>query len=351
MTYVTLALTAAVAALVFTPLVRVLAARVGALDVPDGRRVHDVAVPRLGGVAVLLACVVTLALAPALGSDVRGLLVARGWDVGALLVGVLIVIATGVVDDTRGLRPLPKLGFQIVAAAVAVGGGYGFAGMRNPLTGDFVAFGVLAPVLTVGWIVAITNAFNLIDGLDGLATGVGLIASAALLAISLSEGRADAACVWATLGGALAGFLRYNFNPASIFLGDSGSLLLGYLFAVLSAQSLQKGAATVVVVAPLLALGFPIMEVVLTFLRRTLVSGLASVIRADREHIHDRLVARGMTHRGAVLTLYAVCAAFGGLAFLAVLASGPGNTIVVGLAAAATIAGVRALGYRRPPRS
>src|SRR4029079_14963798 len=176
---------------------------------------------------------------------------------------------------------------------------------------------VFAPLVTVVWIVSITNAFNLIDGLDGLETGVAVLASATLLAISLSEGRADAACLWATLGGALVGFLRYNFNPASIFLGDSGSLLLGYLFAVLSIQSLQKGAAAVVVVAPLLALGLPIMEVVLTFLRRTLESGLGSVVRGDREHIHDRLVARGMTHRGAVLTLYVVCAAFGGLAFLA----------------------------------
>ena len=351
MTYVTLALAAAVAAFVFTPLVRALADRAGAIDVPDGRRVHDVAVPRLGGVAVLLACIVPLVLGPWLGTDVRALLVASGWDVGALFAGVLVIVATGVVDDTRGLGPLPKLVLQIVAAAVAVGGGYGLIGVTIPFTGGFVAFGVFAPLVTVVWIVSITNAFNLIDGLDGLATGVALIASATLLAISLSEGRADAACLWATLGGALVGFLRYNFNPASIFLGDSGSLLLGYLFAVLSIQSLQKGAAAVVVVAPLLALGLPIMEVVLTFLRRTLESGLGSVVRGDREHIHDRLVARGMTHRGAVLTLYVVCAAFGGLAFLAVLASGPGNAVVVAVAAAATIAGVRALGYRRRPRS
>jgi len=349
MTYVALALSAAVAALVLTPLVRVLAIRAGAIDVPDGRRVHDGAVPRLGGVAVALACVAALALAPTRGIDVHALLVANGWDVAALLAGALVVVATGVIDDTRGLGPLPKLALQIVAAVIAVHGGYGFTGVTNPLTGDFVAVGALAPLLTIAWIVAITNAFNLIDGLDGLATGVGLIASAALFAISLIEGRADAACLWATLGGALAGFLRYNFNPASIFLGDSGSLLLGYAFAVLSVQSLQKGAAAVVVVAPLLALGLPIMEVVLTFSRRALASGLASVVRADREHIHHRLIARGMTQRGAVLTLYTVCAAFGTLAYLAVLESGPGNAIVVGVAAAATFVGVRALGYRRTP--
>ena len=346
MRYVELAFVAALAALAFTPLVRALAIRLGALDVPDPRRAHDRAVPRLGGVALVLACGVTLAV----HHEPRALLAANGWDVPALLWGVLVIVATGVLDDVRGLGPLPKLGLQIVAATVAVAGGYGLGGVTNPLTGGFVPLGALGPLLTIAWIVGLTNAFNMIDGLDGLASGVALIAAATLFAIALSEGRADAACLWATLGGALAGFLRYNFNPASIFLGDAGSLFLGYVFAVLSLQSLQKGATAVVVLAPLLALGLPIMEVGLTFLRRALVSGLASVLRADREHIHHRLIERGMTHRNAVLTLYVVCAALGGLAFLAVLAQGPGKAVLVAIVAVAMGVGVRALGYRRPPR-
>jgi len=344
--YVELALVAAVAALGLTPLVRALAIRFGALDVLDPRRAHDRAVPRLGGVALVLACRVTLAIR----DEPRALLAANGWDVPALLAGVLVIVAAGVLDDVRGLGPLPKLGLETVAATVAVAGGYGLGGVTNPLTGGFVPLGPLGPLVTIAWIVGLTNAFNLIDGLDGLATGVALIAAATLFAIALSEGRTDAACLWATLGGALAGFLRYNFNPASIFLGDAGSLFLGYLFAVLSLQSLQKGATAVVVLAPLLALGLPIMEVGLTVLRRVLVSGLASVLRADREHIHDRLIARGMTHRNAVLTLYVVCGGLGGLAFLAVLAQGPGKALLVAIVAVATGAGIRALGYRRPPR-
>ena len=346
MRYVELALVAAVAALAFTPLVRALAIRLGALDVPDPRREHDRAVPRLGGVALVLACGVTLAIQ----DEPRALLAANGWDVPALLAGVLVIVATGILDDVRGLGPFPKLGLEIVAATVAVAGGYGLGGVTNPLTGGFVPLGPLGPLVTIAWIVGLTNAFNLIDGLDGLATGVALIAAATLFAIALSEGRTDAACLWATLGGALAGFLRYNFNPASIFLGDAGSLFLGYVFAVLSLQSLQKGATAVVVLAPLLALGLPIMEVGLTVLRRVLVSGLASVLRADREHIHDRLIARGMTHRNAVLTLYVVCGGLGALAFLAVLAQGPGKALLVAIVAVAMGTGIRALGYRRPPR-
>jgi len=303
-------------------------------------------VPRLGGLAVVLACAVALTM----HDEPRALLTASGWDVPALLAGLLVVVATGIVDDVRGVGPLPKLGLQIVAAAIAAGGGYGFAGVTNPVTSGFVSFGAFAPLVTIVWIVAITNAFNLIDGLDGLATGVALIAAATLFAIALLQGRTDAACVWATLGGALAGFLRYNFAPASIFLGDTGSLALGWTFGVVSLQSLQKGATAVVVLAPLLALGLPLMEVGVTVVRRVLASGFASVVRADHEHIHDRLVARGMPHRTAVLTLWLVCAALGMLAFLAVVAQGAAKALVVAAAAVAMVVGVRTLGYRRAPR-
>jgi UDP-GlcNAc:undecaprenyl-phosphate/decaprenyl-phosphate GlcNAc-1-phosphate transferase len=347
--YLVLALTAAALALAVTPLVRALALRVGALDEPSARRMHSAAVPRLGGVAVLVAGVLALAVAPLLDVPALDLLAARGWHLGWLLAGVLLVTTAGIVDDIRGLEPLPKLCWQGAAAALAIAGGYGLHGVTNPFTGAFIEFGAAGGLATVVWILVITNALNLIDGLDGLAAGVAVIASATLLVVAVSEDRVDAACLWATLLGALVGFLRYNFSPASIFLGDSGSLLIGYLLAVLSLQSLQKGATAVVVLVPLLALGLPIMEVVLTLFRRTLVSGLASIFRADRQHIHHRLVAAGMTQRRAVLTLYAVCVAFSALAYVAVVAQGPGNAVVVGVTAVATAAGIRALGYRRKP--
>ena len=350
MAYLILALTAAALALVATPPIGALAGRLGAVDTPGPRRIHARPVPRLGGVALLLAAVGALYLTPLLGVRALDLLEAQGWHLGWLLSGVLLIVVTGAVDDVRGLPPLAKLGLQIVAAGVALAGGYGLRGVTNPFGGGFVEFGVVGAFLTLAWIVTITNAFNLIDGLDGLAAGVALIASTTLFVVSLAQDRTDAACLWATIAGALAGFLRYNFNPASIFLGDSGSLLLGYLLGVLSLQSLQKGATAVIVLVPILALGLPLMEVALTLLRRTFLSGILSVFHADREHIHHRLMGQGMTHRRAVLTLYAVCVAFSALSFVAVAAQGLGNALVVGVAAVSTYAGIKALGYRAPRR-
>jgi UDP-GlcNAc:undecaprenyl-phosphate/decaprenyl-phosphate GlcNAc-1-phosphate transferase len=346
--YLILALTAAALALVATPPIAALAGRLGAVDTPGPRRIHARPVPRLGGVALLLAAVAALYLTPLLGVRPLDVLQAQGWHLGWLLSGVLLIGATGVIDDVRGLPPLAKLGLQILAAGVALAGGYGLRGVTNPFGGGYVEFGAVGTILTVGWIVTITNAFNLIDGLDGLAAGVALIASTTLFVVSLAQDRIDAACLWVTIAGALAGFLCYNFNPASIFLGDSGSLLLGYLLGVLSIQSLQKGATAVIVLVPVLALGLPLMEVVLTLLRRTFVSGILSIFHADREHIHHRLMGKGMTHRRAVLTLYAVCVAFSVLSFVAVTAQGPGRAAVVGVAAVSLYAGIKALGYRAP---
>jgi UDP-GlcNAc:undecaprenyl-phosphate GlcNAc-1-phosphate transferase len=344
MQYLALALTAAALALVVTPATAALARRFGVVDTPGPRRVHAHPVPRLGGIALVLAVSGALLLTPIFGVRAIPLLERSGWHLAWLCGGALLIVAAGVLDDVRGLAPVPKLAVQVLAAGVALAGGYGLRGITNPF-GGYVEFGAVGTVLTLVWIVTITNAFNLIDGLDGLAAGVALIASATLFAVALVSGRPDAACLWATLAGALAGFLCYNFGPASIFLGDSGSLLLGYLLGVLSLQSLQKGATAFIVLVPILALGLPLMEVALTVVRRTVGSGAASVFDADDEHIHHRLVGRGMTHRRAVLTLYAVCVAFSVLSFVAVAAQGLGTAAVVGAAGAATYAGIRVLGY------
>src|SRR5262249_26244267 len=196
-------------------------------------------------------------------------------------------------------------------------------GITNPFTGRWIALGHLGGVLTVVWIVGITNAINLIDGLDGLAAGTGAIASGALALVCLAEGRNEAASLWAALGGGMAGFLVYNFPPASIFLGDTGSLLIGYAMAVLALASLAKGATAVVVLAPVLALGLPVADLALAVLRRLLTTGVGSIAQADQQHIHHRLVGDGMSHRGAVLLLYGVCVALGAGAVLAVVAGRP----------------------------
>jgi len=342
-----LALTAAAFAAGATPIVRALAIRLGVVDRPGERRPHDVPIPSLGGVAIFAAGLGAFLVAPLLGVSVGETLASHGWKPGWLLAGVLVIVATGVWDDVKGLAPGPKLAFQAAAAAVALAGGYRLVGVTNPLTGSYVSLGILGGVLTLAWILFVTNAVNLIDGLDGLAAGVTTIAAGTLLCIAFEEGRPDAAYMWALFLGAVLGFLPYNWNPASIFLGDSGSLLLGYGLAVLSIQSLQKGATAVVVVAPILALGLPIMETVLTVLRRSVSAGVTSVFRADQDHLHHRLLALGIGQRTSVLILYTVCIVFNGIAFLAVLVQGFAQALLVGLGVGVVVALVRRVRARQ----
>jgi UDP-GlcNAc:undecaprenyl-phosphate GlcNAc-1-phosphate transferase len=334
-----------VLALVLTPVVRWVAARAGVVDYPRGRRWHRGEVPKLGGVAILLAAVGALAIGESMDLGVVERMRAHQWHLGWLLAGVITVTVCGVLDDVREIGPFGKLVLQLIAGCMALAGGYGFYALTNPFSTDgHITLGLLGPIVTLVWVVGITNAVNLIDGLDGLAAGVALIAFATLFGVSLLEGRGDAALLSITLAGVLLGFLFYNFNPASIFLGDSGSLLLGFLLAVMSVQALQKGTTAVVVSVPLLALGLPIMDTAMAVLRRFLLAGAKAVLRGDREHIHHQLLRIGMTHRRAVLFLYAVCAAFSGLAFLAVLARGKIDAVIVGGVALITFFGIRLLG-------
>jgi UDP-GlcNAc:undecaprenyl-phosphate/decaprenyl-phosphate GlcNAc-1-phosphate transferase len=341
-----LALLAALLALALTPLVARLAWRLDVVDKAGGHHGDGRAVPMLGGLAIAAAGALALAiaavLAPGALAPLEQHVAALRWTAPA----ALAILALGVVDDVRGVGPLRKLAAQSCVALLVLAGGYGFGAITNPLTGGHIDLGPLAPLATVLWIVGITNAFNLIDGLDGLAAGVALIAALTLLGVAVVEGRLDALLLWATLAGCLFGFLVYNFPPASIFLGDSGSLLLGFVVAVLSVQSLQKGAAAVVVAVPLLTLGLPIVDASYAIVRRWLVSGAAAIVRADRDHIHHRLLRSGFSDRGAVLVLYGCCAAFSIFAFLAVVARGPYKSMLVALAAAGAFFATRYLDRR-----
>jgi UDP-GlcNAc:undecaprenyl-phosphate GlcNAc-1-phosphate transferase len=361
--YWVLGLMATALSLLVTPWVAAFAERMGAVDEPDQRRVHVGRIPRLGGLAIfaafggaiLLGFVLDRWLVPVFWGD----RLSWGW----LLGGALVVVACGIADDLWRLGPLPKLGFQLLAGLMVLAAESGISLITNPFTGGSIELGTLGVPLTLLWVVGVTNAFNLIDGLDGLAVGVALIASATLVVVSLAGSHVEVALIAVTFAGALAGFLYYNFNPASVFLGDTGSLLVGYLLSVLSIQASQKGATAVVILVPILALGLPIMDTLLAMIRRLLgalhvvrtdrtrrvyhfrVSG-PGVFQADRDHIHHRLLALGLTHRRAVLVLYGVCLALGGLAFLSVSARGADTAIVVALVAVASYLGVRKLGYQ-----
>ncbi len=300
---------------VITPLLRRVLERYALVDSSlDERRIHQKAVPRLGGVAIFLSVVIALSslslvhnvLTQTIRLELRPIL-------GVLGCGLLVLLL-GVYDDIRGANASTKL-VVVVAITVlfyAIGGRIG--GLSIPFVGQVTLHPIASFALTMIWVVGITNAFNLIDGVDGLAAGSALFSSFVLVANSLINGNVWVAVVALALSGALAAFLRYNFNPASIFLGDSGALFVGFILAALSLQGSQKASTAVAVAIPLLAFGLPVVDTGVTIARR-LLNG-KPVFAGDREHIHHMLLARGWSQRRVALALYAVSAAFGLAAML-----------------------------------
>lgn len=289
-------------ALLATPLVRNFSRRCGALDQPDRRRkLHKCPVPRVGGVAVAIAYVGSFALLKATqlhGGD----LLSQSLPMAArLLPAALLILATGIADDLFGLRAWHKLAAQVASACLAF-----WAGIHvQAFVGHHFAHWLSLP-LTIVWLIACTNSFNLIDGLDGLAAGVGLFATSTMVIAALSQHNIPLALVTVPLGGALLGFLRYNFNPATIFLGDSGSLFLGFMLGCYGVVWSEKSATVLGMTAPLMALSIPLLDTALAIARRFLRQ--RPIFAADRGHIHHRLLDRGFTPRKVVLVLYGCCA-------------------------------------------
>jgi UDP-GlcNAc:undecaprenyl-phosphate GlcNAc-1-phosphate transferase len=312
---------ALMASLVLTPLVAALARQRGWLDLPDGtRKLHTMPVPRCGGVAVFFAFagawVLATTLAPSAAPD--GSLESAL----PLLLAALLVMLVGFVDDVRGLSPLAKVLGQTAAALLLWFAGYRVETIGLPW-GGVVDLGALALPVTLVWIVGMSNAFNLIDGLDGLAAGVALVATGTLVAVAAANGRATTLVLTAALAGALLGFLRYNYNPAKVFLGDSGSLTVGFLLAAFAVGGNLKSRTMIAVAVPVVALALPIFDASLAVLRRVIRGG--AVTRGDRDHIHHRMLRLGLTPRRAVMLLYGVSVLLGSLA-LAILA-GPQQTL------------------------
>lgn len=328
--------------LCLTPPVRWIARSAGVLDKPDGRRkLHSLSIPRLGGLAVFISFYWCLWLASAQfglpGLDAASDLARQ------MFLPSLLILGVGIADDLWSVRPWMKISAQLMAGLMI----YYHLGIRieslaNPFSGS-ASLSLLSLPATLFWIILVTNAFNIVDGMDGLAAGVGFIALSCMFWVSLQMGNAEIALLVAPLAGAVLGFLRYNFNPASIFLGDSGSLFLGFQIAVLSMIGSQKSSTAIAVAAPLFILALPLVETAISVLRRFL-SG-RSIMQADAGHIHHRLTRLGFTPRRAVGMLYIGSAVFG-LTSLFIIQS---NSTTVGLIAlflaAVTWVAIQRLGY------
>ena len=302
---VRIAVAAAVAlvlSLAATPLVKRFAQLVGAIDVPkDSRRVHKSPVPRLGGLAIFIAFLLSALFFTDITKEIRG-----------IMFGSVIVVIIGVIDDIMPLRAYIKLIIQIVAALVAVYHGVLIEIFSNPLVfsaSEYVFLDYLSIPVTVVWIVAITNSFNLIDGLDGLAVGVSAISSVAMLIIALVVSDPNVAILLAALAGACFGFMPYNFNPAKIFMGDTGALLLGYVLATVSILGLFKFYAVVSFAAPFFVLALPLVDTAFAFVRRVLKG--RSPMSPDRGHFHHRLIDMGLSQKQAVAILYTISGLLG----------------------------------------
>ncbi len=335
-----LALVSFFTSLLLTPLVRDLFAGAGLVDPPDQlRKRHPRPIPRVGGIPIVLAFgaafLVLLLFDSHAGRWVKDSLPMTQ----RLLPAVALVFLTGLLDDVFALKPWEKLLGQTAAALLAY-----WAGVRITGFADFHFAGIWWTLpLTVGWLVGCTNAFNLIDGVDGLAAGVGFFATTTTLMAALLHQELGLAVATVPLAGALLGFLRYNFNPASIFLGDCGSLLIGFLLGCYSIFWSQKSATLLGMTAPLMILAVPLLDTALSVLRRFL--RLQPIFGADRGHIHHRLLDRGLTPQRVTLVIYGVCGLAAAFSLLQSVAHDHFGGVIIILFCAVTWIGIQNLGY------
>ena len=300
--------TAAAISLLFTPVVKRFAVSIGAIDMPGQRHIHSVPTPRMGGIAIVVAFMVSVLMFAKVSKPVSG-----------ILLGSLIIAVMGGLDDKYNLNPWIKLAVQIVAAFIAISFGVVLDGITNPFAasagGTTMFIGDnLAIILTLGWIIICTNAVNLIDGLDGLACGITAISALTMMIVSLMVSDINVTVILACLLGACAGFLPYNLNPAKIFMGDVGAQTLGFILATSSTLGLFKLHAAITFLVPLLALAVPLGDTVFAIIRRLLKG--QSPFKADKGHFHHRLLALGMTQKQVVAVLYAITGIMGLISIL-----------------------------------
>jgi UDP-GlcNAc:undecaprenyl-phosphate/decaprenyl-phosphate GlcNAc-1-phosphate transferase len=306
-----------VASLVLTPLIRKLAFRIGATDTPNQRKVHQKIMPRLGGLAVYISFII-------------GLLILHPENPynSAIIIGSLIIMATGILDDLFELSAKVKLAGQLSAALVVVLLGGVQVNVVNIPFGSQVEFGILSVPLTILWIVGITNAINLIDGLDGLAAGVSSIALLTIGGMAVIMGDGYVVAMALIIMASTIGFLFYNFYPAKIFLGDTGALFLGYMISVLSLLGF-KSVTMISLIVPVIILGVPVSDTFFAIIRRFVNKQPLS--EPDKSHLHHCLLRLGFSHRQTVLMIYAMAALFGLVAVIFSMATVWGALVVVGV--------------------
>ena len=283
---------------VLTPVVKNFAIRIGAVDKPDARKVHHGLIPRLGGLAIDAGFMVSVIAT-----------IGFTYEMVGIMVGSTFLIAVGIADDVYSLPPKVKLLGQIIAAAIPVViFNINIEWIDVPRLGIIYLPETISLPLTIFWIIGFVNTVNLIDGLDGLAAGIATIASIAIALLAFQMGQWVAAAAMVAMTGACLAFLQYNFNPAKIFMGDTGSMVLGYIISAVSVMGSMKTVATAVLIVPLLALTVPITDTLLAIVRRK--SSGVPIFSPDKNHLHHRLLAKGLNQKQVVLVMYALTAFF-----------------------------------------
>ncbi len=322
-----------------------LAKKIRAVDVPSERRINKVEMPRLGGLAIIAGFFISMIyLLISMELENKTALDGYHWKIIGLFLGLTIIALIGFIDDWKGVHPLLKLLGQSVAAVVVMCFGITIGDFNIPVLNHFIELnGILDYILTWLWIVGITNAINLTDGLDGLSSGITLIACISLLIIFASNGSPIISIILITaLAGGIIGFLPFNYNPAKTYMGDSGSNFLGFSIAIISILGVAKTYTVIVIVAPLIVLGLPILDTIFAIIRRIIKGkSIKAVFQADRGHLHHKLIDYGYSQKESVLILYGIATTLGMFAII-LLESGIWKAISFAL----LIIAIFAMGYK-----
>lgn len=321
MIYISAFINAVLLSVIFTPITSFIAKKIGAVDLPNNRKIHEKVVPRLGGVAIYLSFLISILIHfDYISKHIRG-----------LIFGSLIIVICGIWDDIKELNYKTKLLFQLIASIVLMSHGV----MINKVSilsvdgASFMNLGWLSIPISILWIIGVTNAVNLIDGLDGLACGLATISSVFLFIIFIFTGNPAMALMIIALAGSCLGFLPYNFNPARIFMGDTGSMFLGFILAGMSIQGTVKYATTIIMFIPLLIIGLPLYDTLVTMLRR-FIQG-SSIMEPDKQHFHHRMLSMGLNQKQVAILSYIVNIVLGILALI-ILFSDNSNMLIIILA-------------------